>query len=493
MGKIIQQSIKGSIWSYLGLIVGYVNVGIIMPAFFLAEQIGLVQLLVAISNIFTNFSSLGFTNVINRMFPEFRNKDKNHHGFLFLTLATGTLGFIISVIAFFILKPHIIESNTEKSPLLVEYIILLIPMFFFRIFYNLLDTFNRVLYDAVTGVFWADFIHKSVNLVLIILFAAEAINFRIFFYGYITSISFPVFPLIFVLAKRGEFNIKPNFKFLNKPLVREMIIVSGFGLVNGLSGVLTGNVDKLLISHFLSLENVGIFSVCALFATVIYIPSRSTIKITTGIIAQAWKTENLQHIQDIYRKSSITQTIIGSLIFIGIIVNLDNIFTILPETYSQGKWVLILYSVGTLIAVTNTNGGTIIATSKYYRVLSLIIASQIIYTLAFHMSFIPLWGITGAAIAVFATYLIRSLLVIGFVKYKFGMFCYSPKHLLVILFASIAACISYLIPITGILIVDILIKSAVVTVIYISLILKFKISVDVNILFNKLFSYTIGK
>ena len=41
MGKIIQQSIKGSIWSYLGLIVGYVNVGIIMPSFFLAEQIGL--------------------------------------------------------------------------------------------------------------------------------------------------------------------------------------------------------------------------------------------------------------------------------------------------------------------------------------------------------------------------------------------------------------------------------------------------------------------
>ncbi len=484
MGKIIQQSIKGSIWSYLGLIVGYANVGIIMPAFFMAEQIGLVQLFVALSNIFTNFSSLGFSNVINRMFPEFRDKSKHHHGFLFITVSVGLLGFILSAIVFFILKPSIVESKFEKSPLLVEYIILIVPVFFFRIFFKLLDTYNRVLHDAATGAFWKDFIHKALNLGLILLFAANYITFREFFYGYIISLCMPVIPLTFVLIKRGQFHLKPNLTYLNKPLVREMIIVSTFGMINGLSGVLTNNIDKLLINNYLSLKEVGIFSVCALFATVIRIPGRATTKISTGFIAKAWKRNDLSQIHNIYKKASLSQTIVGSLIFAGIIVNLDNIFNILPEHYSHGRWVLILYSIGILIRTSNTTSNAIIATSKSYRVLTLIIATQIIYTVLFHILLIPNMGITGAALAVMLTYTVRTIIVAGFIQYKFKMFCYSFRHLLTVIFASIAAFATFQVPEPNILILNILIKSFVVSVLFISLILLFKVSSDFEILFK---------
>ena len=312
MGIIIKQSLKGSIWSYLGLIVGYINVGVIMPTFFMTDQIGLVQLFVAITTIFTNFSSLGFGSVINRLFPEFRNQKYKHHGFFGLIVFTAITGFIISVGMFFLLKPVIVEANSEKSPLLVEYFFLLIPIFFFRIFFKLFDSYNRVLHDAVTGTFWNEFVHKILNLLLIILFATELINFREFMYGYMTSISLPAIPLLIVLIKRGEFHLIPDLNFLKRPLVSEMFIVAGFGLINGLSGALTQNIDKIIINQFLSLEEVGIFSVCALFATVIMIPSRSIVKISTGIIAQAWKRNDKEHIQEIFSKASINQTIMGA-------------------------------------------------------------------------------------------------------------------------------------------------------------------------------------
>lgn len=484
MGIIIKQSLKGSIWSYLGLIVGYINVGLIMPAFFMAEQIGLVQLFVALSNIFTNFSTLGFGNVISRMFPEFRNKKKYHNGFLFIVVAIGALGFCLSVIAFLVLKPKLIESNLEKSPLLVEYILLLIPMFLFRIFYFLFDNYNKVLHDTATGAFWNDFIHKTLNLFLIVLFAFEYINFREFFYGYIVSLSLPVFPVIIVLIKRKDFNLIPNFRFLNRPLVKEMVTVSAFGLINGLSGMLTNNVDKLLINRYLSLEYVGVFSVCALFATVIYIPSRSTVNISTGIIAQAWKNNDIVQIQDIYKKASLTQTILGTLVFAGIIVNLDSIFTILPENYSKGRWVLIFYSLGTLVRVSVTTGGAIIATSKFYRILSLIIVLQIVYTLVFHLTLIPLWGITGAAIAVFLTYVVTTIILVGFIKWKLGMFCYSYKHLQVLIFAILSILLSYIIPNAESLVVEIAINSLCVAILFIFLILIFNVSEDFNVLFK---------
>ena len=104
MGIIVKQSLKGSIWSYLGLVVGYLNVGLIMPNFFSTDQIGLVQLFVAISAIFSNFSSLGFASVIQRLFPEFRNKVAHHNGFPFLIIITGLTGFLLSAVFFSIYK-----------------------------------------------------------------------------------------------------------------------------------------------------------------------------------------------------------------------------------------------------------------------------------------------------------------------------------------------------------------------------------------------------
>jgi len=458
-----------------------------MPNFFKAEQIGLVQIFIAISAIFTNFSSLGFNGVINRMFPEFRNREKHHHGFLFVLVATGLTGFLLSTVAFFIFKPSIIEANANKSPLLVEYITLIVPLILFRIFFRLLDNYNRVLYDAVTGTFWNDFMSKIINLLLVVLFSLKIISFREFFYAYLVALSFPVFPLIFVLIKRNEFNLRPQFEFLKRPLVKEMATVSAFGIINGLSGVLTNNIDKLLINSYISLGQVGIFSVCALFATVIFIPSRATIKISTGIIAQAWKNNNKKHIQEIYSKASLTQTIIGSLIFAGIIVNLDSIFTILPEKYAMGRWVLIIYSFGMLIRVSNTTGGNIIGTSRYYRVLSLIVGSQILYTIAFHTTFIPVWGITGAAIAVLATYIVRSLIVVGFLKFKMGFFCYSYKHLIVLAVAFGSILLSLLIPATDFLILNILIDSLAVTIVFMSIVVGFNISGDITFMVKTLF------
>ncbi|WP_347841598.1 polysaccharide biosynthesis C-terminal domain-containing protein [uncultured Draconibacterium sp.] len=483
MGIIIKQSIKGGIWSYLGLLVGYVNVGVIMPNFFRTDQIGLMQLFLALSTLFSNFSSLGFTGVIHRMFPEFRNTKHNHHGFLFLLVSTGLFGFVLSTVAFFLFKDKIIAANAEKSPLLVEYIFLLIPLIFFRIFFFLLNNYNKVLYDAVTGAFWNDFIHKIINLSLIILFSVSVIDFREFFYGYLFSLSLPVIPLITVMYRRGEFTLTPDFGYLKKPLVKEMIIVAVFGLVNGLSGVVTTNLDKIFINKYLSLSEVGVFSVCALFATVINIPSRATANISTGILAQAWKSNDRNKIESIFKKASLNQTIIGTLILGGIIVNLKNIFQILPEIYSNGKWVVVLYSLAILIRVSTTTSGNIIITSKYYKIQSIIILSQILVSILLQIILIPLYGITGAALAVLLTIVYRTIVVLGFIRHKMGMFCYSVKHIFVLIIAGIVTFCIYKIPDFEMLIPNILLKSILLLVIYSLCILFFKISAELSQLY----------
>jgi O-antigen/teichoic acid export membrane protein len=481
MGIIIKQSVRGAFWSYLGIAVGYINVGIIMPQFFDAAQIGLVQIFIAVSLIFSQFGTLGFTSVINRLFPRFRQPEKSHNGFLFLLLITAIVGFAITAAGFWILKPWIVESNIQKSPLLVDYLFLLMPLVFMRLLFNLLDNYNKVLYDAVTGTFWMEFMHKLVNLILIVMFAFGWIHFRQFFFGYVVSMSMPVFPLIVVLIRRKEFNLKPGFRFVDKSLAKELAVVMTFGFFNGLAGILLMNIDKVFVNQYLSLEEVGIFGVCALFATLIKVPFNALSKIAVGIIAEAWRRNDVSHIQEIYRKSALNQAIIGTLIFTGIMANLQNIFEILPPEYSRGKMVLVIYSAGMLVVTIIGMASVITETSRYFRFTTVFLTISVIMQAGLSMVLIPRFGITGAAVATSFTLFLHYGLQALLQWLAFGIVGINRSILTVMMTGLAVYGLSMLLPRMA-LVPDIVLRSGMVTVVYMGIIIAFKVSDDLNVL-----------
>jgi len=483
MGIIAKQGIKGTIWSYLGLVVGYLNLGIIMPHFLSPDKIGLIQLFAATSAIFAQFSSLGFNRVTDRLFPYFRDRMNRHNGFLFLAISVAMIGFTLATVAFFILKPRIIETNLHTSPLIVKYIMLMLPLIFFQLIFSLLETYNKNLRDAVTAIFWSEFVHKSVNLLLIIGVALGWLNFRQFFFGYIVSVCMPVIPLTIVLIKRGDFSLKPDLGYAKK-YTKEMISISAYGLFNGFSGNLTSNIDKLMVHHYLSLQSLGIFSVCSLFARVIKIPGNSVSSISTGLIAQSWKENNINHIQEIYYKASITQMVIGSLLFIGILINIDTIFQILPAAYIKGKWVIIIYSFGVLVSTVNSMNGTIIATSAQYKALTYFVLLTFAISVISSVLLIPPFGIIGAAIATSITYIITNAAKFLFIKIKFGMNCFGIKHLTVLFIAILLVLLGNVLPGFGNWIISFIFKSSIISLLYVALIWKLNISEDITKLLN---------
>lgn len=479
MGIIIRQSVKSAIWSYLGIVIGYINVGIIMPNFFDTAQVGLVQLFASVSLIFAQFGTMGFTSVINRLFPVFRNPEKHHHGFLFLVLVTGFLGFTVCVVSFFILRPWIIDTNIQKSPLLVEYLWLLMPLVFMRLFFTLLDNYNKMLFDSVTGTFWIEFMHKLINLGLIIVYALKGIGFSQFFFGYILSMCIPVIPVVFVLIKRRHFNLRPQPEFLTSPIRKEISSTMIFGFVNGLAGIILVNVDKIFVNQYLSLEEVGVFSVCALFASLIRVPYNSISKIAIGIISEAWKKDDRKHIQEIYQKTAINQAIIGTLIFIGILVNLHNLFEILPPEYSRGRGVMIIYSAGILFNSVLGLAGTITETSKYFRMNTVFLGMLLLSQLILSFLLTPHFGITGAAIATVSSLILGALYHVVFQWFFLGISGINPKLIVVAVLGLLSFIIGELLPDLP-LIPDIFIRSSLVTLVFMGLIFVLNVSYDLN-------------
>jgi O-antigen/teichoic acid export membrane protein len=484
MGIIKRQTIKGSVYSYLGVVIGFF-ITVISTKLFTEEQIGLTAILAAVSAMYSQFSTLGFTKVIERLFPYFRDKDKNHNGFLFLTLAVGMIGFAISVVTFLVLKPYIIERNLEKSPLLVEYIWYLVPLILFRMLFLMLDTYNKMLFDATTGSILSDFVYRVGNLALFGAFFINWINFPQYVLGFVVLLSFPAVYLAGLLIYRKQFSLQAKPEFINPPLRKEMVSMSVFGLISSLSAVALLNIDTIMVNGYLNLSETGVYTISFFFGTIIMIPGIALGKISSTIIAEAWKKNDIETIDDIYYKSSINQLFAALLLFILLVTNLHNIFKLLGPKYLGGEWVIILIALSKLIVSSTGSSVQIIGTSHKFKIQTYSMAVLVVLSVILYMIFIPLWGIIGAALVSLVSISSASLLRVFYLQQNMKLFPYRIVHLKCVAIGLLALAVGKLIPVIDNFYIDIFIRCSAISVVFIGLCYLFNITADLNQIVDK--------
>ena len=270
MGIVRKQSIIGSIWVYLGAGLGFVTSALLFPHYLDAEQIGLLNLLVTYGMLFAQFASAGFQNTITRMFPYFRDETKKHNGFLFLTLAVVGIATILMIGVFFATEPLITQSNDKGGSLLQEYGLLIVPMFVFIVFFNILDTYTKALYNATRGILQKEVVLRVLTLILIVAFIFNAVNYHQFVYLYVACYGLIFLYMLVALIVDRQFFLTPDFSLVDKKMRNELFQVSLFGIIISSASMIVINLDRIMIEKLLtenSLAQVGIYTTCTYFAT----------------------------------------------------------------------------------------------------------------------------------------------------------------------------------------------------------------------------------
>jgi len=486
LGLIKRQAIQGTIFTYTGVVLGFVTTALLFPRFLETNEIGLLSILVSYTLIFAQFSSLGFNSVTSRLFPYFRDNKNSHNGFLFIALTVSLAGFILVLIAFFLLNKYYFVQRFETSPLLIKYVYYIIPLTFFTVFFNTLDNYYKVLFKSVQGLFLKEFLQKMLTLVSTAMYILNWINFSGFVLLYISSICLPTLIITVMIIKDGQFNIIPKRGFISKDLAKTMVGVSAFGILASATGIVTLNIDRIMIEFFLGLSLTGVYTTTFYFGSLIIMPSRSLLKVTSVFIADAWKENNLQIIKEIYYKSSINQFLIALLLLIGIWVNIDNIYFILGEKFLPGKYVILWISMAYTFDMLLGVGGNVIGLSKYYRNQTYFMLIQVILIIATNYYLIPKYGIVGAAFATALSKLLYNFIRYLFIYIKFKLQPFNLAFLILLIIGLLSYFVGYKIPRFDNFIIDIAIRSMTVLIIYVSLALIFRISVDVNEKFSKI-------
>lgn len=485
MGIIQRQTIRGTFYSYLGVVIGFINLAVLSPKIFSAEQIGLTQVLIAASAILAQIGGLGFSNVTNRLFPWFRNKESGHNGFLSLSLLVTIGGFLVSALLIVIYLPRFEEVNKIRSALLSDYAYYIPILLGMTMIFTLLDNFCKVLFNAVIGTFLKEFLLRIINLGLILLFMLDVISFNSYILYFVISQAVPAIILVIYLIREGEFRLTGFRSFIDKTLSKEIFKLCLFGILAGLSGIAITNIDKYMVNSIEGLANAGIYSIAVYFATLILIPPRSLGKISVPIVAEAWKKNDIQGINNIYARSSINQYLIGLLIMVGIFGNMDNIFEFLPEQYGDGKWVIIIFSITNIVNVSTGVSQYILGTSSLYRYQTYIMLLLIIMVIITNAVMIPLWGMAGAAVASLLSMSVFTFLTVAILWRRYRLWPFSSLHLKATLVATAVFIISTLIPPMP-LYTDIVLRSAIITILFLSAVLYLNLSEEGSEIIRKL-------
>ncbi|MFN5295867.1 MAG: hypothetical protein ACK5BL_10080 [Flavobacteriales bacterium] len=485
MGIIIKQAVRSTVFSYTGAALGFLTVWFMNRLWLTPEQNGLLNVIISISLISSSLSNLGMAGVVLRMFPHFRNPETRHGSFLFYPLAFTAIGSLLFLALYWLFNDDYIARNAGQSPLLADNLYYLIPLTFFLGVFNVLDAFTRALFLSTAGV-----LIKEVALRLVILVAAAAyhwnlIAFNQFVLIYFGSFSAMAFAMIAVLIANKEWHWRRPRTSLTPEMKKEMRDVALFSVITGLSGMMISSIDKVIVNDKLGLAAAGIFSVATYFGSMIQIPARSIIRITTSVIAESWKSNDLDNIRNIYRQSSLNQLIIGLILLLALWVNIDSVLALMPSEYAVAKYVILFMGIGYLVDLATGANGAIIGTSIYYRYDTLFMVLLVVFTFLTNLMLIPRYGLVGSGIASCLTYVLFNVLRLVFIRIKFNMQPYSIAFIKVLVIGAIAYGVAFLIPLTGMHYLDILLRGTIICILYGVLIVRFEVSPEVSVLATK--------
>ncbi len=486
MGIVKRQGIKASILVYIGFALGAVNLLVLFPLLFSAEQVGLTRVLTSTTITFAQLCLLGLPAVIIKFYPYYKDHAKDRSDLIYWSSLIAIVGFILMSTLTWFFYPEIINYFSKKSPLLSEYFYLTFVGGFFMVAYTIFETYSRSNLRNVLPVFLKEVGLRIYTAILILLFALQLIDYHQFIWLFSVYFGIACAVMVYDLIRLNLLKFNVTTTSVTRRLRSKMFAYGSFIYGGGLFGIIADNVDTFLIAGISGLKSTGVFTVAAYISTILEVPRRTISGVATPILAQSWKDKDYKNIQYLYEKTSLNQLIFGITIFLGVWLNIDDLFSFLPAAYADGKYVVLIMSFARIIDLGCGINGEMLTTSNMWR---FSFYTQVIFiglSIPTNYFLISSFGIVGSAYSNLIAYTAFNAIRFIYIYKKFNMQPFSKNTLYVFLIGIATYFIIAYLPLSGYRIVDITIRGALVLVLMGVPVLKFKLSEDIYILWHQI-------
>lgn len=478
MGIVQRQSIINTAVVYTGIIIGFINLLYIQPMFLMPEEIGLTRVLYSFSGILSVLMPLGAANILVRYFPQHRNDEQGHNGFIGFVLLYALVGFLFFSVGLYLAQDFIIAQYIKQSRLFANNFWLVFPLGFYLTFIQILNIYAFSLFRSVAPSVFSEIVVRVLNIVIILLYHFGFISFEVFIQSFTWLYAINLLLLIIYLF----YISKPKLRFSTGYFTKQTrTLMYKYGLVMTIAAIASlgmKSIDMIILAKYVNLKEAGIYSIALFIGLFIETPLNSLDRIASTRMAAAIANNNQKEIKDIYHKSSNNLFLIGGLLFIGVNTCITPLLSYLPAIYQGNELIIFIVSAGALFNMASGSNTSIIFNSEHNQRGTFILGAVFALLVLLLFILVPLYGTLGAAIAI----------ALGTFSYNLGKFIFIYKYykmqpfglnslkLLLLIFAVLT--IGYYLPHLPNAVADILYRGSIVTLAYIGVAYVLKLIPD---------------
>jgi O-antigen/teichoic acid export membrane protein len=482
MGIVVKQTSQNILIIGIAFAFGGLNTLVLYPAFLSAEAYGLVVFLLATSNLLMPLIGFGIHQTIIRYYSAYPTKEMQERFMSTMILIPLFVALLLGGICL-IFYHTLVHSLAIENPIISDYawviLVVAIATAYFEVFY----AWARVQLQSVIGNALKEIFPRLFLFFLLIAVYFLNLSFEQFIVVLVIGYYLRLF--LMILLANHYYPIRIRLHFPSN--MRSILIYSTTIVLAAFAGSLILDIDKFMIPQLQEIQQTAFYAVAIFAATLVEVPARAMTQILNPLVASAINDNNTSEVNHLYQKSALNLVIVSGWIFLLINLNSEALFSLLPDAGYQTATAVVLYiSLAKLITMIFGCGSAIISNSSFYQITLVFSIAMALGVTALNLIWIPLYGIDGAALATFVVIGASVVLKMIYLYFKINAHPFSWNLCKALLVVALLFVAFQMLQFNMSPILQILLTSTLVSVLYVATVIQFKLSNDLLRLWSHL-------
>ncbi len=437
MGVVTRQGIKGGVVNLAGVTLGVVINLFIFPHIFTLDEIGVLNVLLAIMVIAAPLTQIGFNSLILKYFPAFETDRKVFGSLMFSSFLISALICVLLGGAFYVFRDQIALHYSSSSSLTGKYLFLIVPLIAGQAFMGLLDAYCATRLRVAVPMLIREVLIRLIWLAgaFAVLKGSMQFDYFILIYAFTYLIAFSV---QLVYALRLGMPVYPGFLFFKNSAIRQQLGYAFSLMMQGFLACLYANMDIVFVAYFLGDKAAGIYALSTRITALIQIPQRAIGQIVSPMIARAWHFKRMKEIRSLFSGSWLNLFLIAVGLYLLIWLSIDDIILSNSDKFASIKWLVFFGGLAKLIDVSGGLNSELMCNTAFYHQHTWVLVITILFMSVGDAVVIPVWGLPGAIGVFLFSVLLFNILKLYILKQKLRLLPFISKGWLVLLSGLLA-------------------------------------------------------
>lgn len=487
MGIVQRQGLQNTVFSYLGILLGYLNQYVLFTQILKLERMGLTVMLLSAAVIFAELAKMSNYVLIFRFFPFFKEKPQQYREFTFATTVLMPLfGIVLFTLLFFLFKPYVIARFAARSPLFVEYYSYFLPIAYGLTFIGTFINFANANLKSVLPTAVQEVGIRLFHTLSVSLFGLGWINFEGFLAMYVAAYFVNFLVLFAYLVWLKRWRIAFSFGLWKTKLMKIMLVYGAFNYFTRSANIIVEQTGVLQVGELMGEKHAAIYQIIYFLSLLVNTPFKAMVSVLNALVAKHFHQKDYKGLGELYHKSSLNSLIAGIFVYICILTNIEDLFRFLHIEAEGAIWIFAVVGMARLIDVANGINYAIVLFSKHYRYTLISSLLLLALTVALNYVLIPRLGAMGAGISSGLALLLFNAFNTLLVYRLFKLQPFDFRHLKVLGIAALVLAVVVLLPLPFHPLLNIFVRGILTTLTFGLLTWYAQVSPDANELWAKL-------